>query len=206
VGNSCVSGVYAFWCQAEGRCYVGGSVNIEWRKRRHLYRLRSGKHSNKPFQAAFDIHGESSLEFVILDLCTPESVAALESHWVRELEGALFNPPAAALTSGTPGIPHSAETKVKISSSLTGREKSLEHRQNLWNNRQGWKHSEESKAKISEGLLNAAKNGNRSGPPDGWKHSEQSRSKMSEQRRGVPKSPEHRAKIAAAVRAARRRK
>lgn len=200
------SGVYAFWCEVERRCYIGGSINIEWRKKRHIYRLRAGNHGNKSFQEAFNTHGEEAFEFIILELCSSENVARLERFWVEQLKGALFNPPNAALTSGTPGVRSSSEVRSKISKALAGREKTLEHRLNLWNNRRGWKHSEESKAKISKALLDAAKSGNRSGPPDGWTHSDDARKKISERHKGVPKSPEHRAKIAAAVRAAKRRK
>jgi hypothetical protein len=101
------------------------------------------------------------------------------------------------------GVPMQDWVKEKIGQALTGRVMSAEHRANIWKNKKGWRHSESSKKKVSESLKKAVARGDRPGPPEGWKHSEESRRKIGEKNRGVPKSPEHRAKIAAAVRSAK---
>jgi hypothetical protein len=79
--------------------------------------------------------------------------------------------------------------REKIRSALLGKQKSAEHRANLWANRQGWTHSDGSRRKISEGLLRASREGRRLGPPVGWKHSEESKQKMSASGKGKSKTP-----------------
>lgn len=157
----CVSGVYALWCEQEGRCYVGGGLNVYERRKKYIYRLRARKHS---LQKAFDKYGESILCFVVLEECSPALVQRKEKQWVARLKDLLFSPLHASLTSGTPGVRSKKRTRERISKALTGLRKSLEHRQNLWKNRVGWKQSDESKKKISDGLLKAARRGQKVRP------------------------------------------
>lgn len=197
--KSC-SGVYSFFNTKTKMRYIGSAFDVEGRRKRHVYRLRAGKHSNRSFQSSYDRWGEELFKFVVLEECGPANCAARERYWVEKFKRSLFKTAAAAPTSGTPGVRSNAEAKAKISKALKGRKKSEEHRANLWNNRQGWQHSAESKAKTSRSLREAVKNGVRLGPPEGWKHSEESKAKMSASGKGVPKSPAHRAAIAAALR------
>lgn len=200
------SGVYSFVSSVDGRRYVGAAADMGARKKRHLYKLRLGSHSNKEFQESFDKNGESSFKFEVLERCPPDHCATREGYWVAKFFSKLFYTGSAAMTSGVPGSTHKEETKAKISEALQGKSKAETHKDNLWANRRGWKHSEESKNKTSKTLLDKIANGERFGWPLGKKHSEESKSKMSLARKGKPKSADHRAKIAAAVKAARARK
>lgn len=196
-----VSGVYSISFTEDSRKYVGAAFDMYDRKKRHVYRLRLGNHSNKQLQEAFNTYGEGCLLFVVLEECVPSLCKAKERHWAKHFSDTAFKTESAGFTSGTPGTPHSQKTKRKISQALTGKKKTEEHRSNLWKNRQGWKHTEESKKKTSKTLRKKIANGESFGWQKGKKHSDESKAKMSAAQKGVPKSVEHKAKISAALKA-----
>lgn len=221
----CCSGVYAIVNVGNGKVYIGSAVILSRRRDDHFRSLYGGYHPNRHLQNAWNKYGPESFEFVEIEFCEPEKCIEREQYWMdhhesyRNENGYNQSPTAgsilgfthseetkAAMSERMSGVPMEERVKEKIREALLGQPKSAEHRANLWRNRQGWKHSEESKRRISDSLRKAAESGNRSGPPDGWTHSSETRAKMSESRRGKPKSLEHRAKIAAAVKAARARK
>lgn len=222
--NLCYSGVYAIVNLLNGKVYIGSAVILTRRRDDHLRSLRGGYHPNPHLQNAWNKYRDEQFDFVVIEYCDPEKCIEREQYWIDEMEtyknGNGYN---RSPTAGSNlGFNHSEETKVgmsdkmsgvpmegwvkeKIREALTGKVKSAEHRANLWKNRQGWRHSEESRKKISDGLLRAVEEGRRPGPVD-YKHTEEAKAKMSAARKGKPKSPEHRAKIAAALRASRARK
>jgi hypothetical protein len=53
--------VYAIGTVANGRVYVGGSLNARRRVEHHRYILRQGEHRNGYLQRAFDRHGKAAL-------------------------------------------------------------------------------------------------------------------------------------------------
>lgn len=219
------SGVYGIVNLKNGKLYVGSSTDLKRRQKDHLRALRGGYHSIPYLQNSWNKYGEENFSFIVLENCSPDQCVRVEQKWLDDLEPYKFasgynrNPTAGSCL----GFKHSQETKDKMSKSkmgvpmpkwvkerikeaLTGRVKSAEHRANLWKNRQGWKHSEESKKKIANSLLLASIEGRRSGPPEGWVHSEETKKKMSLARKGKHKTPEHRAKLSAAIKAALARK
>jgi hypothetical protein len=94
------------------------------------------------------------------------------------------------------GVPMKPEVRQRISEAHKGKPKSEEWRSHLWDNRRGYKHSEETRKKMSQAAERRRLLGLH---PKGRPVSDKVKAAMSARFKGVPKSPEHRAKIAAAL-------
>lgn len=77
-----VCGVYVLVCRANGRAYVGSSLDVHARKREHVRALIRGKHHNRHMQRAWDKHGGQSFVFDVLARCKPEQRIALEQQYI----------------------------------------------------------------------------------------------------------------------------
>lgn len=126
--------------------YVGGSQDIQDRRRHHFRMLRQNKHQNKYFQEAFDKYGEDKFEFNILEFCDTEDLGDREQYWIDKFKSNQrkygYNIRVYAQTNR--GLRLSEETKSKISTSMKEANISI---------------SEEQRAKIS--IKNrGSKNGN----------------------------------------------
>lgn len=62
-----LSGVYSITCKSTGKGYLGSSIDIAYRWKRHLYLLRKGVHTNPHLQNSFDKYGESNFEFRLIE-------------------------------------------------------------------------------------------------------------------------------------------
>ena len=147
-----IGGVYTITSPSGGQ-YVGSAISFLQRWRIHRYLLRSGNHHNRLLQNAFNKHGEESLLFQKLLVCSPEHNIMFEQRAIDTLKPK-YN---ICKTAGNRlGIPHSAESKQKMSNS-TKESMTAEVRQKL------------SRAAIG-----------RTSPTKGIKFSDEARSKMSE--------------------------
>lgn len=72
------SGIYKITNIVNNRCYIGSSVQIGIRFQQHKSRLKKDKHHSQYLQRAWNLHGESSFIFEILEKCD-ESI-----HLIRE--------------------------------------------------------------------------------------------------------------------------
>lgn len=134
------AGIYLISVKRHGlpdKMYVGQSVDIESRKKYHLWGLRSGRSRNPAMQMAFNKHGESSFEFSVLELCLSDKVvlAAREKHWLDDIASrhghhSLYNVNRQEMTSAL-GVKRSEDTKRKISEAQKGRPLSAEALKNI---------------------------------------------------------------------------
>lgn len=80
-------GIYRIVCRANGRAYVGGSVNLGRRKIQHCFLLREGRHYAKELQKDWDLFGCESFDYEILEFCeTLQDLARLEEYWISKAE------------------------------------------------------------------------------------------------------------------------
>lgn len=115
------SGIYKIVNVKNSKCYVGSAVNIKRRWTEHKSYLRGNKHHSKHLQRAFDIYGEDSFLFEIVELVEPQFLIEREQHWIDILSaygknGYNANPKA----HSSLGIIRSSETREKISQSKKG--------------------------------------------------------------------------------------
>lgn len=64
-----VGGIYKITCTANNKVYIGLSSNLEQRIKAHISKLTHGTHTNKHLQAAWDLYGENSFTFDIIEYC-----------------------------------------------------------------------------------------------------------------------------------------
>ena len=128
------SGVYIIHNNKNGKIYIGSTVDIRKRWRTHKSLLCRDKHSNTHLQSAWNLYGEASFEFGVLEyLDDPEELHLAEQFWmdIYRLEGkALYN---YGLVARCPllGRSPSEETRQKQSRAMRGKVFSQEHRRKL---------------------------------------------------------------------------
>lgn len=64
-----VGGIYRITCTANNKVYIGLSSNLEQRIKTHISKLTHGTHINKHLQTAWDLYGENSFTFDIIEYC-----------------------------------------------------------------------------------------------------------------------------------------
>lgn len=77
-------GIYKITNLETGKIYIGRSIDIDARWKKHKSNLRNGKHVNKGLQSDYKKYGESAFEFEILKLCDPSILAyeeLFEIYW-----------------------------------------------------------------------------------------------------------------------------
>lgn len=185
--------IYRITCSANGKFYIGSTVNQTQRWARHRRQLRDGTHPNKHMLAAWTKHGEWAFTFEVLEcIDDPASLFAAEQRYLDEHAGKdyCFNwslyagaPMRGKSGSETPnyGKKVPEEVRGKISASLMGE------------NHPNWgKHLQESiKIKIKESNLRH--------PHKERKHTPEAIAKIAAASRGRPVSEETRAKRSAAL-------
>lgn len=103
------SGVYEIKNLVSGKRYVGSSVNVEARWKRHIYELELGIHHNTPLQRAWVKYGPQAFSHNILETCDDDTLRQTEQRYLDE-EKPEYNTSTLASGAG-----HSEETLAKIS-------------------------------------------------------------------------------------------
>lgn len=199
-----ICGIYAI--QKGDRSYIGSSVDITLRWRKHRSDLRGGRHHNRHLQNAWNLYGENSFEFVVLEECDADVLIKREQHYLdAHLDKYNRSPTAGSQL----GIVRSSETRAKISSALMGHEVSPETREKLRSasrgntNRAGQVVSLETRAKMSESRrrreTSAETRAKMSASLKGRKLSDETKQRISAAAKGREFSPETRAKLSAAA-------
>lgn len=82
------AGVYAIYCDANDRYYVGSSKNISIRIKDHLNSLLNSRHYNPRMQHAFSKYGANRFLFQALEVTesTSDALIACERKWIRDLD------------------------------------------------------------------------------------------------------------------------
>ena len=177
-----VSGIYGWRNTENGKWYVGQSVDVDRRKRKHLTRLKAKSHHNQHFQYAWDFYGEESFEFVVFEYCAIEMLDMRERAWISYYKSNDRNHGYNMDTGGNYLKKYSEESKRKMSEWHKGKKLTPQHRakisESLKGNKYtlGYKHTEETKRKMAL---------QKTGKPK----SEQMRKKLSESKKGVKRKP-----------------
>ena len=137
-----ICGIYCIENLANGKKYIGQTIELNKRWHHHILLLRKNGHRNKYLQNSWNKHGEENFKFYILEYCEPsiEILNSLEAYYINKLK--TKNPHGYNLTDGgdgTPGREQTEEFKIFISGVMSGNKNWL-----------GKKHSAETKKKMSE--------------------------------------------------------
>lgn len=164
-----MTGIYAIYNMANGKCYIGQAANLAKRLKDHFWLLERGKHHCVHLQRAFIKDGANVFTYTILEECTSDIITSREQYWMDYYrDKGLYNSSPAA---GSPlGIKRSAETREKFAAANRGRKASKETRDKMSAahkgkhvghvltrkdnaNRAGCKLTAEHKAKVSASLI-----------------------------------------------------
>lgn len=110
-------GIYKITNLETGDFYIGQSKNISRRWNAHFSTWIAPAHGKK-FQDDIDQYGKAGFSFQVIEECEPEDLRERERYWINTLHP--------AYNTVTDGHDVSAETRAKISASLTGKKQSPE--------------------------------------------------------------------------------
>lgn len=150
-----ISGVYKIENVVNGKIYIGSSSDLDRRRKQHFIALLNNKHFNSHLQRSYNKWGEQSFEFKIIEVLEDtDSLSELlleREQYYLDLLKPEYN---ICRIAGAFGMPHTEETKQKISNSTKGVKKSQEHAKHIRESQQGRKLSEEHKQKLTEAAKN----------------------------------------------------
>ena len=86
--KSKISGIYAIVCSKNEKSYIGSTCNFAQRKETHLSNLRNNKHINQTLQNDFNLFGEESFHFELIE--ETKNVREREKYWISVDEN-LYN-------------------------------------------------------------------------------------------------------------------
>ncbi|MGI0025834.1 MAG: GIY-YIG nuclease family protein [Nitrososphaera sp.] len=141
--------VYRIYRVADGKSYVGSTVDIKKRKRTHFSMLRRSVHHCIHLQRAWNTYGESAFAFEILEelfISSDAELRAAEDAYFIQFD--LYN--TSPVAESPLGVVHSEETRQKRSRALRGRQLSDEHKAKIGRASSGRRHTEASRKKLSE--------------------------------------------------------
>lgn len=168
-----LAGIYKITNTVNGKVYIGQSVDVKQRIRRHRYQLNKGVHSNTYLLNSYNVHGAEYFSYEIIytiedQAMTKEEIVKTlndaEEYYIKKYDsfGAGYN-----LTSGGgnmvfsetsikkmseshKGYIPSAITRERISNRLKNRIFSEEHRRKLSDANTGKRHTDSVKQKMSD--------------------------------------------------------
>ncbi len=79
------SGIYGIYCFKNDKIYIGSTLNLCNRKRRHYYDLRKNQHHNEYLQKAWNKYSENSFVFIIIEKID-NMLTQTEEKWINQLD------------------------------------------------------------------------------------------------------------------------
>lgn len=110
--SGCKSGIYKIENLVNGKFYIGSSIKIYYRIRRHLSDLLKNKHANPKLQSSFNKHGESNFITTILEFVEEKDLLEREEFYINTLKP-VYN--CMTIKIGRPVITDEMRRKASIS-------------------------------------------------------------------------------------------
>lgn len=174
-----IAGIYGIKCSANNKIYIGSSINIRQRLINHKCYLKNKKHYNQHLQNSFNLYGEDSFFFVILEEVSNIDLLSRKESYYISLYNSTDRRRGFNMINESAQRSHSLETKEKMSQTRKGRTVPLETRKKM---QAAW--TEERRSQMS--LIH-----------QGREVSSKTRLKLSNAKKGIKKSTEERSKLKA---------
>lgn len=145
-------GIYKIINLANGKVYIGKSLRLEYRYKKHLWNLNKNNHINKHLQAAYNKYSNINFWFEIIEECSKSDICEREIYWIEKYKS--YDPEFGYnKTKGGDGLKATNEIKLKISNSLKGKKHTLERRLNQSKAQSNLKRTHIHKKNISKSLF-----------------------------------------------------
>jgi len=187
------TGLYEIVNLTNGKRYIGSGVKCARRFSEHRHRLRGARHHSPPLQSAWIKHGEDAFVFRMFMVCPEDLLLFYEQRALDILKPEYNVNPTAINCSGRV---LSAETREKIGAKARGRKRDPALVEAIASQLRGRKLPPERSVHL---LGNTHAKGYKHTPE--WLAAQAERTRLRSS--GVPKTPEHRAKIAESLRGVR---
>ena len=79
-----MTGIYKITCIPINKSYIGQSVSIKRRWSAHKTALKHNIHNNYKLQEAYNLYGENSFSFEILELCPAKTLNEKEKEYIKK--------------------------------------------------------------------------------------------------------------------------
>ena len=124
MGYKLYAGIYTIKCIENGKVYVGRSVQVPIRRKRHEYDLRDGVHTNKELQMDYDKYGKDAFVFELVEE-VPKDIAydeldELEREYINRFDSFREGYNMTEGGVGNLGRVFSSETRERMSNSHKG--------------------------------------------------------------------------------------
>lgn len=115
-----ICGIYEIVNIKNNKKYIGQSIDIKERWKRHKYELNTKIHFNEHLQNAWDKYGEESFQFNILEVCSSELLDERECFYI-DMYDAMNPENGYNLKNGGNGLQVSDESRAKMSEAQKNR-------------------------------------------------------------------------------------
>jgi group I intron endonuclease len=77
-------GIYKIVNVKTNKIYIGSSVNIKNREKRHFWMLRKNIHDNEYLQNSYNKYGKDFFEFETIELCPFDDLILKENYYINK--------------------------------------------------------------------------------------------------------------------------
>jgi group I intron endonuclease len=116
-------GIYGIFCSANGKVYVGQTINLKKRFSDHETALRHGLHFNGHLQKSFDKYGKQFFDIRVIEECGSDVLSAREIAWIEYYGSANKDRGYNKTYGGEDTFKQTPETRRKIAASLLGKKR-----------------------------------------------------------------------------------
>lgn len=78
----CKSGIYKITNIVNSKIYIGQSVNVKIRIKRHKTDLKNNRHHNDLLQKSYNKYGHQNFDFEVIELCDLNQLDSKEVYWI----------------------------------------------------------------------------------------------------------------------------
>lgn len=144
-------GVYKITSKSLGKMYIGSSVDIGLREKRHMNNLKNNRHTNHKLQDHYNRFGKEDILFEVVEIVNDvNDLIPAEQRWMTVLQTVLNGFNICPTAGNTLGYRHTDKTKKFLSRMQIGKKLSAEQKRKIGNSLMGKIVTEETRRKISE--------------------------------------------------------
>jgi len=114
------SGIYCIKNLKTKKIYIGQSVNLKSRKRKHFLELKNNNHFNIHLQNSYNKYGKKNFKFEILEYCEDKFLNKQEIYWIKYFDSTNSTTGYNVSMGGEGNVNPSIETRKKLSKALIG--------------------------------------------------------------------------------------